>query len=105
MLLKSFIAQARLGFSRVSFGLLVLLLWQMRGLAAVYYVAPTGADSNPGNSNSPFATLMRAQSAAAANDTVYLRGGTYLLDNTNLTATNNPWAIVNNITKSRISYV
>jgi hypothetical protein len=105
MLLKSFIARARLAFSRVSFGLFVLLLWQMQGLAAVYYVAPTGADTNSGNSISPFATLMRAQSAAAANDTVYLRGGTYLLDNSHLTATNNPWAIVNNITKSRISYV
>jgi len=60
MLLKSFIAQAWLAFSRVSFGLFVLLLLQMQVLAAVYYVAPTGADTNSGNSISPFATIMRA---------------------------------------------
>jgi pectate lyase len=36
---------------------------------------------------------------------VYLRGGTYYLDNTNFTVTNNPWAIVNNINKSGISYI
>lgn len=85
--------------------LLLFLLLSTRGWAAVHYVAPTGADTNLGTSNSPFATLMRAQTAATAGDTVYLRGGTYRLDNTHLTATNNPWAIVNNITKSRISYV
>ncbi|HMP85009.1 MAG TPA: right-handed parallel beta-helix repeat-containing protein, partial [Verrucomicrobiota bacterium] len=54
---------------------------------------------------SPFATIRRAQTAAAAGDTVYLRGGTYLLDNSHLSATNNPWAIVHNMNKSRISYV
>lgn len=48
---------------------------------------------------------MRAQTAATFGDTVYLRGGTYFLDNSHLTATNNPWAIVNNLTKSGIGYV
>jgi len=32
--------------------------------AASYYVAPTGADSNPGTLKKPFATLERAQPAA-----------------------------------------
>ncbi|HXT12146.1 MAG TPA: DUF1565 domain-containing protein [Candidatus Angelobacter sp.] len=49
-----------------------------------------GLDTNPGTIASPFATIMRAQSAAAAGDTVYLRGGTYYLKNSNLTTTNNP---------------
>ena len=68
-------------------------------------MATNGLDSNDGSSNNPFATVMKAQSAAASGDTVYLRGGTYHLDNSNLTATNNPWAIVNNMTKSGISYL
>ena len=45
--------------------------------AAEYYVATTGADSNPGTLASPFATLQKGNSAAAAGDTVWLRGGTY----------------------------
>ena len=73
--------------------------------AATWYVAPDGSDSNTGTSNSPFATIMKAQSAASFGDTVYLRGGTYYLDNSNFTATNNPWAIINDINKSGISYL
>ncbi|HEU6448591.1 MAG TPA: pectate lyase [Verrucomicrobiae bacterium] len=48
---------------------------------------------------------MRAQTAASSGDTIYLRGGTYYLDNSNLTATNSAWASVNTITKSGISYI
>jgi hypothetical protein len=84
---------------------LVFLLSAASGFSADWYVATNGLDTNPGASNSPFATLMRAQTAASSGDTVYLRGGTYYLDNSNFTATNSPWAIVNNITKSGISYL
>jgi hypothetical protein len=86
-------------------GVLLLCPVATTGFATTWFVATNGLDTNPGSSNSPFATIMRAQMAASANDTVYLRGGTYHLDNSNLTATNNPWAIVNNITKSGISYL
>jgi hypothetical protein len=46
-------------------------------LAAEYYVATTGSDSNPGTQASPFATLTKGASTAGAGDTVYIRGGTY----------------------------
>jgi pectate lyase len=84
---------------------LVFLLQTGPAFSTIFYVATNGIDSNTGTSNNPFATIMKAQSAAASGDTVYLRGGTYYLDNSNFTATNNPWAIVNNITKSGISYI
>lgn len=74
-------------------------------IASTYYVAPDGFDSNSGSINAPFATITRAQTAATAGDTVYLRGGTYFLNNTHLTTTNAPWAIVHNMNKSGISYV
>jgi hypothetical protein len=89
----------------LSAAVLLFLLPAVSGFSAVWYVATNGVDSNTGASNNPFATIMRAQSAASADDTVYLRGGTYFLNNSNFTATNNPWAIVNNITKSGISYI
>ena len=72
-------------------------------------MATNGVDTgnNLGTSNSPFATITRAQSVAASGDTVYLRGGTYFLNNTNISATNSigPYNIVNNMTKNGISYL
>jgi pectate lyase len=84
---------------------LLLLFTTYTAFSATWYIATNGLDTNPGASTSPFATITRAQSAASSGDIVYLRGGTYFLDNSHLTATNNPWAIVNNITKSGISYL
>ncbi|QHW32980.1 carbohydrate-binding protein [Paenibacillus rhizovicinus] len=46
--------------------------------ASNYYVAPGGSDSNNGTSlGTPFKTIQKAASVAAAGDTVYIRGGTY----------------------------
>lgn len=73
--------------------------------ATSYFVATNGLDTQTGASNSPFATITRAQKAATSGSIVYLRGGTYFLNNSHLTATNNPWAIVNNITNSGVSYL
>ncbi|MES2041484.1 MAG: right-handed parallel beta-helix repeat-containing protein [Pseudomonadota bacterium] len=45
--------------------------------AAIYYVAPTGDDTAAGSKGAPWKTIARAQTAAAAGDTVYFRGGNY----------------------------
>ena len=87
------------------FSAIIFLLAAETVFSAPWFVATNGADTFGGTSNFPFATIMRAQTAAASGDTVYLRGGTYFLQNSNLTATNAPWAIVNNVTKSGISYL
>lgn len=68
--------------------------------ATTYYVAPAGSDSNAGTINAPFATITRAQTAAAAGDTVYLRGGTYTLTNSQITQTDANYAYVNYLDKS-----
>jgi hypothetical protein len=47
--------------------------------AAEYYVSPTGSDTSDGTVAAPFATLTRADSAAAAGDTIWVRGGTYTI--------------------------
>jgi len=53
------------------FGLLVGLglFTTKSALAAEYYVAPTGSDSNPGTQASPWGTVQKAASTAAAGDT------------------------------------
>lgn len=74
--------------------------------AHAYFISPAGNDSNPGTQDAPFRTLMKAQSAAAAGDVVYIRGGTY--NQFDIPETNNPFEdvyhYVNDINKSGITY-
>ncbi|MCU4675241.1 DUF4990 domain-containing protein [Catenovulum sp. 2E275] len=74
-------------------------------LAADFYIAPNGSDTNAGSLSAPFATIMAAQNAASAGDTVYLRGGTYYLDNSNITSTDSARSYVNTIDKDGIRYI
>jgi len=48
--------------------------------STVYYVAVNGKDANSGTLTKPFATLQKAQEKVNAGDTVYIRGGVYLLN-------------------------
>lgn len=89
----------------VSIVLVGALFWAVGARGADYFVAPGGADGNSGTISSPFATIMKAQDAASSGDTVYLRGGTYVLVNTDITQHISPRDIVNYITKDGISYV
>lgn len=71
--------------------LFTLLLTMFAGVnvhaATNYYVSPTGNDSNSGTSTgSPFKTIEKAVSAAAAGSTVYLLSGTYTYG-TNMSST------------------
>ncbi len=45
--------------------------------SSVYYIAPNGLNSNPGTIDLPLASIQKAQELVHAGDTVYLRGGTY----------------------------
>ena len=47
----------------------------------VYYVSPTGSDSQTGAIERPFASLQHAHDLAQPGDTIYLRGGVYALTN------------------------
>jgi Domain of unknown function/Right handed beta helix region len=54
-----------------------LLLTAHLACAAKFCIAPDGSDSNPGTKERPFASIQRAQKAVSPGDTVYIRGGTY----------------------------
>ena len=45
----------------------------------VFYVAVNGNDSNSGAINFPLATVQKAQDIVNAGDTVYIRGGNYIM--------------------------
>jgi MYXO-CTERM domain-containing protein len=62
---------------RLAFIFGLLLLAALPAQAKDYFVAVQGDDSGAGSEAQPFATLARAQMAATAGDTVYIRGGIY----------------------------
>jgi hypothetical protein len=71
-----------------------------------YYIAPTGNDTTgTGTLALPYRTIMKAQNYVVAGDTVFLRGGTYYMQNSNMSysSTTGPYAIVNNLSKSGTS--
>lgn len=89
-------------------GLLIALLFWMAGNAfsTTWFVAPNGSDTNSGTTtNTPFATIMKAQTVAHSNDIVWLRGGTYYPTTITLfNTTNVPWNVVNHMTNNGITY-
>lgn len=70
-----------------------------------WYVSPTGSDSNAGTLAAPFKGITKAQSVAAAGDTVYLRGGTYNISASQIARTDTLYAYVHDISKSGINYL
>ena len=78
-------------------------------LAKVVFVAPTGNNANAGTITSPFLTIQRAQEAVSAGDTVYIRGGKYIMTDSLVASFSGNWAYVTFLTKSgkpnkRINY-
>jgi len=75
----------------------------------IYYVATDGVDTNAGTITAPFLTVQRAQTSVVAGDTVYIRGGNYVMAEAQIALKYNIWAYVTNLTKSgtagkRINY-
>src|SRR5450759_1849700 len=65
----------------VRFSLLLLGTWSLvtAAQAATYYVSSSGSDASAGTVTAPFATLQKSVNLANPGDTIYMRGGTYLL--------------------------
>ena len=71
--------------------------------AKTFYIAPDGNDATgDGSVSAPFATLMKAQQVVEGGDTVFARGGTYYLKESDITFTVSlgPYKIVNYFNKS-----
>lgn len=70
--------------------LLPVLVWSLSVVAAEpgrsWYVAADGDDAAAGSLAQPFATVQRAQQAASASDTVFIRGGTYAMKEAQIAA-------------------
>ena len=86
------------------------ILFLSENQAKTYFVATNGNDTlNSGVINSPFASIQRAQKEVAAGDTVYIRGGKYLMSEFQKANKKGIWASVQSLNKSgtaskRINY-
>ncbi len=70
-------------------------------LAKSYYIAPDGSDSSGnGSVSSPYATLMKAHQYVLAGDTVFMRGGTYKITESQIYLKSGIWAYINYLDKS-----
>lgn len=83
-----------------SFTGFLFILIMSAASAATYYVAPDGSDANAGNIALPFQTVKQAQSVVAAGDTVYIRGGSYIMQTSQIASYSGIWAYVTLLNKS-----
>lgn len=69
-----------------------------------YFVAPTGNDTTgTGAIDLPYRTIMKAQQFVLAGDTVFLRGGTYKMSESQIYLKSSIWAYINYLDKSGTS--
>jgi len=68
--------------------------------ARTYFVAPSGSDNNPGTKELPFANIGKAQGLAAPGDTVFIRGGRYQMQESQIASRSGIKAFVIHLDKS-----
>tara|TARA_R110002050_G_scaffold55296_1_gene124883 strand:- start:10880 stop:12565 length:1686 start_codon:yes stop_codon:yes gene_type:complete len=83
---------------------LAVLLNSFFTTATDFYVAPNGSDSNNGTIDSPLETIQKAQELASSGDTVYIRGGEYMMREDQIARYNSIWAYVTELDKDGINY-
>ena len=79
--------------------LLLLLVYTM-SFANIWFVSSVGNDANPGTKGQPFQTLQKAQSVVSPGDTVYIRGGIYQMQESNINSYTRIQAYVTLLDKS-----
>jgi hypothetical protein len=85
---------------------LILVLINTSLSAKNYYIAPNGNDSTgDGSITAPYASIMKAQQFVIGGDTVFARGGTYKIAQSQISQTFSlgPYAAVNYLNKSGLS--
>ncbi len=65
------------GGARGTASVLAITVPDVPAAGDTYYISPAGDDANPGTFERPWATLHKAAAALEAGDTVYVREGTY----------------------------
>lgn len=80
--------------------MIVVLLSHASASAREFYVATSGSDANSGTIEQPFASVQRAQDSVEPGDTVFIRGGTYRIQESQVDHKERIWANVIWLNKS-----
>jgi hypothetical protein len=80
--------------------IIILLTLTFTVAARTFYVAVDGNDENPGTKAQPFAGVMRAQEVVLPGDTVFVRGGKYVMNENQIARVQRIWAYVHDLRKS-----
>ncbi|MBC3846549.1 DUF4990 domain-containing protein [Winogradskyella echinorum] len=84
--------------------ILLLFLSSFSISASNIYVAPNGDDTNNGSINKPLETIKKAQDIAKQGDTVFIRGGRYIMRENQIAKYYRIWAYVTELHKNGINY-
>lgn len=79
---------------------LLFLFVCIGSFAKTHYVAPGGSDANPGTKQHPFLSIQKAQILAMPGDTVYIRGGIYQMQESQINSFSRIQAFVTLLDKS-----
>lgn len=87
--------------------ILVVLIFlnSIFSFAKEFYVAPSGKNTNDGSFDHPLETIQRAQELANSGDTVFIRGGKYVMREEQIALKKGIWAYVTQLDKNGISYL
>ena len=80
--------------------IIILLTLTFTVAARTFYVAVDGNDENPGTKEQPFGGIMRAQEVVLPGDTVFVRGGKYVMNENQIARVQRIWAYVHDLRKS-----
>lgn len=85
--------------------IIIIFLNCFCSFAKEYYVAPNGKDTNSGTKDNPVETIKRAQELAISGDTVYIRGGVYMMQEEQIAKYYKIWTFVTQLDKDGINYL
>lgn len=78
----------------------ILLTLTFTVTARTFFVAVDGNDRNPGTKSQPFAGIMRAHESVLPGDTVFVRGGKYVMNESQIARIQRIWVYVHDLHKS-----
>ncbi len=87
--------------NKIIYSLCLSILFGVSLQAKQVFVSPEGMDTNSGTKESPFWSIQKAQSIVSAGDTVYIRGGTYVMADSDISVVeSNLFACISHLDKS-----